>query len=260
MSQTYSTLQREVSSERVYSSGRSRGKRGHQQPGARVISVRAVPIAPQAAPVERLAPVAAPVDPPVQQSVAAQPATAQPAFAVPAGLPAAVQAALAAVLPSAGAAFPPETLTAAVPSATFALTSQGLPAAAKFAPNATGVVTVSGAPGQPLSVTGSLTGLQPLSDQSIRPTLWLIHDLAVPTDLNPADVAQLPRGSAGFGNQPGSVFTLDGNPPTGGCTIAEQGPPDPKAGRRACVFPLAVLAAALAHGEPPHFSEDAPMA
>jgi hypothetical protein len=64
------------------------------------------------------------------------------------------------------------------------------------------------------SVTGTVQGVRTLTDPVLRPVAWLIHDLTVPHDLTPADLAALPKGSAGTGNQPGGVFTIDGNAPT----------------------------------------------
>lgn len=120
------------------------------------------------------------------------------------------------------AAGPQPVVTGAPPSVQpaqqfrFTLSGDGLPAAAQVAPGATATVTLEGQPGSPMAVTGSLTGLRPLGDPAITPTLWLIHDLTVPFDLAPTDMAQLARGSAGMGNLPGSIFTVDGLPPTYG--------------------------------------------
>ena len=103
----------------------------------------------------------------------------------------------------------------AVPTlARFTLTGQGLPVAAQVAPQGSGIAAIMAPPGLPLQVTAALSGVLPPSDSAVRPALWLIHDLTVPQDLAPADLAALPKGAAGTGNQPGSLFTVDGNPPT----------------------------------------------
>ena len=94
----------------------------------------------------------------------------------------------------------------------FALTREGLATqAARTASAATGSVTLTGRPGGPYTVVAALSGLPPLKDPAMKPTLWLICDLAVPNDLAPADLVALPAG-----NQPGAVFTTDGNPVTYG--------------------------------------------
>lgn len=117
---------------------------------------------------------------------------------------------------TAGAVRPAAPPASAVPEQRFSfqLSSQGLPPASLIAPGAEGSVTVAGPKGGAAQVVGRLTGLRPISDPVIRPTLWLIRDLIVPQDLSPADAALLPRGPGGTGNQPGATFTLDGNPPT----------------------------------------------
>jgi len=96
----------------------------------------------------------------------------------------------------------------------FALRHSGLPLARRLAPGVYGAVTLEGLPGEPHRVEGSLGGLPAIPDPAVRPTLWLLHDLTVPLDLDPADLSALPRGANGTGNQPGHVFTFDGNPPT----------------------------------------------
>lgn len=83
-------------------------------------------------------------------------------------------------------------------------------------PEVVGMVALEGREGEAHQVAGQLSGLPPVPDPAIQPALWLIHDLTVPTDLAPADLAALPKGSTGTGNQPGAVFTMDGNPPTYG--------------------------------------------
>jgi hypothetical protein len=77
-------------------------------------------------------------------------------------------------------------------------------------------VTLSGLPGSSYTVSAVVGGLAPHKDPVIRPVLWLLCDLSVPHDLAPGDLAQLPRGAGGTGNQPGAIFTVDGNSPTYG--------------------------------------------
>lgn len=60
----------------------------------------------------------------------------------------------------------------------------------------------------PSQVSASLSGLQPLP-QGFALTPWLIADLAIPSDLDPQDLALLPRVSPEF-NLPGECFTVDG--------------------------------------------------
>lgn len=104
---------------------------------------------------------------------------------------------------------------------TFALSCQGLPAAQRHCPQATGQVSVRGRAGGPGTVQAGFTGLTPPRDPASRPTLWLIHDLRVPADLAPADLALLPRAVPGA-NMPGAVFTVDGKAPTSGWTVLQQ--------------------------------------
>lgn len=99
---------------------------------------------------------------------------------------------------------------------TFALAPLGLPLPTPVLPDAKGQVTLTGRLGDSYRVEAQFTGLLPPPDPAIQPALWLMHDLTVPTDLNPADLAALPKGMTGAGNWPGDVFTLDGNPPTYG--------------------------------------------
>jgi hypothetical protein len=179
MSQTYSTRQRDQSGGKLFSS--------------RYATVGASPVpSPQ---------VRTSVTAPAPTS-AATPGAAQVPGVVPAPAPAAAPAAAPAPVPE--------------QVMTFALTGSGLPVAGRLAPGGAGTVTLRGRPGQPWQVSGSLTGLVPPGDPALQPTLWLIHDLVVPSDLDPADRVRLPRGSSGTGNQPGAPFTLDGNPPTYG--------------------------------------------
>lgn len=98
----------------------------------------------------------------------------------------------------------------------FTLSGQGMPTAQRIAPGATGTVTLTGRPGGAFAVDSTITGPARVPDSSMHPALWLIHDMPVPEDIDPADLAQLPRGRGGTGNQPGGVFTMDGNPPTYG--------------------------------------------
>lgn len=131
--------------------------------------------------------------------------------------------------PAAGASTAPPVSPAVAPTAvghppaplaeqgyTFHLISQGGPVVSAFGAGAQGAVSLAGRPGGPWLVQGRLQGVRPVADPSVRPTLWLIHDLTVPHDLAPADLAALPRGTSGGGNQPGAVFTVDGNPATYG--------------------------------------------
>lgn len=79
-----------------------------------------------------------------------------------------------------------------------------------------GFVLLEGSPGAAYRVEAEVSGLPALPDPAVQPALWLVHDLTVPDDLSPADLAALPRGTGGGGNQPGAIFTLDGEPPTFG--------------------------------------------
>lgn len=134
------------------------------------------------------------------------PAAAPPSPRPAAQQPAAQQPAVAAAQPSAQPGY----------HFRFTLSGDGLPAAAQLAQGAAATVSIQGQPGSPPAVTGSLTGLRPLGDPAITPTLWLIHDLIVPFDLAPADMAQVARGPSGMGNLPGAIFTVDGLSPTYG--------------------------------------------
>lgn len=98
----------------------------------------------------------------------------------------------------------------------FSLSPADLPAVSTALPGISGRVALEGGPGESYRVTGQITGLPSAPDPAIEPVLWLIHDLTVPADLAQADLAALPKGSTGTGNQPGTVFTMDGNPPTYG--------------------------------------------
>lgn len=97
----------------------------------------------------------------------------------------------------------------AAPAWQFTLSSQGQGAAAQIGPEAAGRLALAEA-----AITAQIGGVRPIRDRAIVPTLWLVHDLTVPLDLAPQDLAALPRGATGTGNQPGAVFTLDGNPAT----------------------------------------------
>lgn len=190
MAQTYSTLRRDAADGRIYSSqyssvtvlpptGKARGLRPQPLMTNPNPAATEALLAPQQAP-PQVAPAAAP-------DLPATPTA--PAAAEPAGSPAR--------------------------RLTFTLGSQGLPPVARIAPGgATGSITISGSPGEPYRVTGSIQGIRPLTDPAMRPVLWLIHDLTVPYDLSPADRAALPRGTSGIGNQAGAQFTIDGSPPT----------------------------------------------
>ncbi|HWI64217.1 MAG TPA: hypothetical protein VNT75_20455 [Symbiobacteriaceae bacterium] len=143
-------------------------------------------------------------------SVTTQPAVRPVALAV--GAPAAPPAPAPAVVEA------PVSPPVALPeqSFTFLLSTQGIVPAPPTGAQATGTVTLKGRPGSACSVAATLNGLSPHRDPSIRPALWLIHDLTVPEDLVPADLTALPRGAGLTGNQPGAVFTIDGNPATYG--------------------------------------------
>ncbi|HEY3367890.1 MAG TPA: hypothetical protein VGK74_22760 [Symbiobacteriaceae bacterium] len=193
MSQTYSTRERDRGGGQAFSSPQSRVTVLSLKPGGAVgtAGMVAVPVSQAASPGSSYPPA-----PPFPQPwPAALPL--QPAPAVQVG-PAVLQ----------------EVQPAPLPGFRFTLTGQGLPAAAQLAPGGMGVVVVAGPSGGPLQVSSALTGVWPLADPSLHPVLWLIHDLTVPVDLAPADLAALPKGAAGVGNLPGTVFTLDGNPPT----------------------------------------------
>jgi hypothetical protein len=214
MAQTYSTIRRDASDGRIYSSQYSRaGAPPSRRQNRTPVVAHAVPTAPVAVPPT---PVAAPVLP-------AAPAAPTPQLTA-ANLPpqvaaaaAQLQAALRQVQAAAQQAPAPEPEPEADPgqSVTFQLSMQGLPLAAKMIPaGATGRLTVTGHPGRPYTVTGQFQGLRPLTDPAVRPVAWLIYDLRVPYDLPQADLAALPRGSSGTGNQPGALYTIDGNAPT----------------------------------------------
>ncbi len=96
----------------------------------------------------------------------------------------------------------------------FLLRHSGLPAAQRLAPGVQGTLVLEERPGQPHRVEARLSGLDRIPDPAVRPALWLLHDLTVPLDLNPADLTALPHSLSGTGNQPGQPFTFDGNPPT----------------------------------------------
>ncbi len=98
----------------------------------------------------------------------------------------------------------------------FHLTGEHVPVPGRSQPGASGTVTVQRQSDGTWRVVGQVAGMSPLADPAIRPVLWLIHDLPVPVDLSPQDLAQLPKGRLGVGNQPGEIYTLDGNPPTYG--------------------------------------------
>lgn len=59
-------------------------------------------------------------------------------------------------------------------------------------------------------------GLRPVAPAQAQYAIWLLHDLHVPLDLPPEDLALLPRGPLGTGNAPGGCFTLDGQAPVQG--------------------------------------------
>lgn len=79
-----------------------------------------------------------------------------------------------------------------------------------------GSVRLTGRPGEAYQVEAELHGIAAPPDPQLQPTLWLIHDLVVPREIHPQDLALLPKGQTGWGNQPGGPFTIDGNPPTYG--------------------------------------------
>lgn len=119
--------------------------------------------------------------------------------------------------PGVAAAQAPEApVVAADQQFTFRLTPQGIEPPPPGMSGAGGTVTLAGRPGSPCTISALVGGLAPHKDPVIRPALWLICDLTVPQDLAPGDLAQLPRGAGGTGNQPGAVFTVDGNSPTYG--------------------------------------------
>lgn len=116
--------------------------------------------------------------------------------------------------PSSASDAPPFTPPPPAPAAQqyrFLMTSQGLPGLARLGAAPTGEVLLTGRPGEGYAIAGSLYGMPPLSDRSLVPTLWLLHDLTVPLDIAPADLAALPQG-----NQSGLLFTQDGRPPSFG--------------------------------------------
>jgi hypothetical protein len=93
----------------------------------------------------------------------------------------------------------------------FLMTGQGLPGAMRLGAVPSGEVLLTGRPGEGYAIAGSIYGMPGITDRTMRPTLWLLHDLTVPLNLDPSDLAALPRG-----NQPGFVFTQDGRPPSYG--------------------------------------------
>ncbi len=100
------------------------------------------------------------------------------------------------------------------PAFQFVLSGLGLPYGSQAGLSASGIVQLREIHGSACKVMATIQALRPPSDPSVRPVFWLIHDLLVPSDAAPADVAALARGASGTGNRPGSVFTLDGNAPT----------------------------------------------
>jgi hypothetical protein len=66
------------------------------------------------------------------------------------------------------------------------------------------------------TVAGEVSGLSGPLPPGTKLFAWLLRDLKVPADLDPRDLALLPHGDGGSGNQPGSVFTLDGLQPASG--------------------------------------------
>ncbi|HYG59145.1 MAG TPA: hypothetical protein VD902_13880 [Symbiobacteriaceae bacterium] len=185
MSQVYSTRERSLSRGQLFSS-RSTVVRAEPVGGAR-----------------------SPVSPP---QAAGEAVGAGGAVPVPG--PAALQQP---TVPGGGAA-PAVTPVPAVPEQQFSfrLSPQGIEPAPPGVSGAAGTVTLAGRPGGVYTVSAVVGGLAPHKDPVIRPALWLICDLTVPGDLAPGDLAQLPRGASGAGNQPGAIFTVDGNSPTYG--------------------------------------------
>lgn len=178
MSQVYSTRERSLSRGQLYSS--------------RTTVVRAEPAG-------------GPPRVPAGAGKVLAPAAAQAPGGPGGAAPAAVQAPEAPV----AAAVPEQQLS-------FRLSPQGIEPAPPGMSGAGGTVTLSGRAGSPYTVSAVVGGLAPHRDPVIRPALWLICDLTVPQDLAPGDLAQLPRGAGGTGNQPGAIFTVDGNSPTYG--------------------------------------------
>ncbi len=66
----------------------------------------------------------------------------------------------------------------------------------------------------PVRVVARVTGLGQLPPGTVL-TVWLLHDLTVPTTLDQADLATIQRLAPGA-NLPGTVFTVDGQLPTVG--------------------------------------------
>lgn len=75
---------------------------------------------------------------------------------------------------------------------------------------ATGVAEIRVAAAVPARVVVRVTGLGALPPGSVL-TVWLLHDIVVPSTLDAQDLAVLPR-LAPTVNQPGQLFTLDGQP------------------------------------------------
>lgn len=149
--------------------------------------------------------------------------TPQPAASTPSGAPSAPVTGVApAHAPSVSAAAPPalaepapapDCLLARAELSPLACPPGPLVAPGGLAAGATGslgLVDLAGAPGLGLQV--QVQGLRPLPAAQAQYALWLLHDLVVPADLAPEDLALLPRGPLGTGNLAGSAFTLDGQP------------------------------------------------
>lgn len=63
----------------------------------------------------------------------------------------------------------------------------------------------------PPAVALQVQDLKPLPGDAARYVAWLISDLIIPADLDPRDLAALPRQTL-VANQPGGPFTIDGLP------------------------------------------------
>lgn len=63
------------------------------------------------------------------------------------------------------------------------------------------------------NLSAEVTGLSGALPPNTGLWLWLLRDLVIPRDMDPRDLALLPHGPDGRGNQPGGIFTLDGTAP-----------------------------------------------
>ena len=120
------------------------------------------------------------------------------------------------VLPEPAPHLPPAGLRAGAVSRPALCPTRALPAPGGIAAGARGTLSLLAAAQGGLELHLAVQGLRSLAPQQAIYALWLLHDLAVSPDLPPEDLALLPRGPLGVGNAPGTLFTLDGQPPAQG--------------------------------------------